>query len=180
MKKLLGIVVLGLLLCSNAYAASKYFYVSCPSFISKNDSKGKYKDSELFKLGTYIGHTLIKFKHTKKELTKFPTYFMGYGIPPGDPDIWMSFPTEKINLPFMYYAGTYTAVSSKEKITWAMILTPFGIDTDKKEFNLYNHFELPEQGIDFKSTSDYPHMEKEHCEILDKKEFNKIIKEGIK
>ena len=39
MKKLLGIIVLGLLLSGNAYAATKYTYLSCKAIIKKNNSK---------------------------------------------------------------------------------------------------------------------------------------------
>ena len=146
-----------------------------------NKSTGKYKDSELFKAGTYIGHTLIKFKHTKKKFTKFPIYLMGYAMPPGDPDIWKSFPPQKININFMYSSGGYFASLDDEgKIEWSIMLRPFGIDTDKKEFNLLNVIKLPGQGISIMGSSNYYPDDEERCEILDKKEFNKIIKVGIK
>ena len=50
MKKLLGIVVLGLLLSSNTYAASEkvFIYLAHP-LLWRIKSTGKYKDSELFK-----------------------------------------------------------------------------------------------------------------------------------
>ena len=148
----------------------------------ENKSTGKYKDSELFKAGTYIGHTLIKFKHTKtkKKFTKFPVYLMGYAMPPGDPDIWKSFPPQKINMDFIYSGGGYFTSIDEGNIEWSMMLRPFGIDTDKKEFNLLNIIKLPNQGIDIIGSSHYYPDDDERCEILDKKEFNKIIKEGIK
>ena len=133
MKKLLGIVVLGLLLSSNTYAASKYFYLSCPSFISKNDSKGKHKDSVAFKPGKYVGHTFLRFKHTKKKFTKFPIYVMGYAVPPRSEVIWKIIPPQKIpSADFMYTSGKYVFVAGEDGMEWSMILTPFGIDTDKK------------------------------------------------
>ena len=179
MKKLLGIVVLGLLLSGNAYAASKSFYLSCPSFVYQNDSKGEYKDSELFKAGAYVGHTFLKFKHTKKEYTKFPIYLMGYAVPPRDPVIWKIIPPHKLNADFMYHAGKYVFVAGEENMEWSMILTPFAIDTDKKEFNLMNNIIVPAQGVNLLTTSNYPPEEKDQCEILDKKKFNELIKKGI-
>ena len=110
MKKLLGIVVLGLLLSSNAYAASKFTYLSCPSIISENESKGKFKDSERYKIGSYIGHYFIKFKDAKKEWTTVNLYMQGNQfLNPSDPDIWtivppIKFPTVK----FLYSARSYT------------------------------------------------------------------------
>ena len=181
MKKLLVIILLSLLLNSNTYAASKYFYLSCPSFISKNDSKGKHKDSVAFKPGTYVGHTLLRFKHTKKKYTKFPTYLMGYAVPPRSEVIWKIIPPQKLpGADFMYTSGKYVFVAGEDGMEFGMILTPFGIDTDKKEFNLKNKIELPSEGISFYTTSNWRPDNEERCETLDKKEFNKIIKEGIK
>ena len=173
MKKFLGIVVLSLLLSSNAYAATKFIYLSCPSIIYINDNKGKYQDSELFKIGTYMGHSFIKFKDTKKKWTTVTLYSQGYAIPPGDPDIWMSFPpTKLLKEKFLDTGNNYFFKLDDEGISISWLILEKG-----KQFDLIQIIKIDKLGIDIKtnSTLDW----KNYCETVDKQEFNKLIKEGI-
>ena len=173
MKKLLGILVLGLLLSSNAYAATKFTYLSCPSVIYINDNKGKYKDSELFKVGTYIGHSFIKFKDTKKTWTTVTLYNQGNAILPLDPGIWMSFPpTKLLKEKFLDTGNNYFFKLDDEGISISWLILEKG-----KQFDLIQIIKIDKLGIDIKtnSTLDW----KNYCETVDKQEFNKLIKEGI-
>ena len=72
MKKLLGIVVLGLLLSENAYAATKYTYLSCKAIIKKNDSKDAAfsSNNDHLKIGSNNGHYFYKFKDNKSDVDK--------------------------------------------------------------------------------------------------------------
>ena len=190
MKKLLGIVVLSLLLSSNAYAASKFTYLSCPSIIFQNNNKGKFKDSEGYKIGSYIGHYFIKFKDAKKEWTTVNLYMQGNTfINPSDPDLWtiappMKFPTVK----FFYTGDGY--------------LLPFDDDDIETFWNIGRDYDASGDdiwvfsqnikglkklyGIDlWTSSNHYVNAKKvfdnnKFCEVLDKKEFNELIKKGIK
>ena len=173
MKKAILVLLVGLLLSGNAYAASKFTYLSCPSVIYINDNKGKYKDSELFKVGTYIGHSFIKFKDTKKKWTTVTLYSQGYAIPPGDPDIWMSFPpTKLLKEKFLHTGNNYSFILDNEGKGMSWIIMKKG-----KQWNLLQTTKLREPGIDIttNSTLDW----KNYCETVDKQEFNKLIKEGI-
>ena len=71
-------------------------------------NKGKYKDSELYKIGSYVGHSFIKFKDTRKKWTTATVYNQGNTIPPTDPDLWMTFPPEKLlKTQFVYTLKSY-------------------------------------------------------------------------
>ena len=186
MKKFLGTLVLGLLLSSNAYAASKFTYLSCPSIIWGNESKGKYKDSELYKIGSCVGHSFIKFKDTKKKWTPVTLYNQGNAIEPQDPDIWMRSPPIKLfKAKFLYDYGSYFFFLDDENIniSWALN-TDYDLSGDEI-FVLLLHFKLDKKGIDFWSSSNYYVDAKkvfdniDFCKELDKEEFNKLIKKGI-
>ena len=170
MKKLLGIVVLGLLLSSNAYSA----YLSCPTKITLNSSEGKYK--ELYKEGSYIGHYFFKFKGTKKKFTKVTFYSQGNQyLNPTDPDIWMSLPPIKLPaVEFFYTDGRYYLPfdGNQIKMSW-FIVKKSDASSDKiwvfeQDIKGLKKF----KGIYFFIVS--------KCEVLDKKEFNELIKKGIK
>tara|TARA_Y100000741_G_scaffold362203_1_gene347538 strand:+ start:831 stop:1313 length:483 start_codon:yes stop_codon:yes gene_type:complete len=73
MKKLLGIVVLGLLLSFNTYAADKNLYLKCPETLQKI----RIGEGALLKKGTLIGTNYVKLKsksiitiHFNYEITK--------------------------------------------------------------------------------------------------------------
>ena len=78
MKKLLTILVLGLLLSGNAYAATKYTYLSCKTIIEKNESmfEGFSKNQEHLKIGSNNSHIFYKFKDNKKK-SKVRIYVQG-------------------------------------------------------------------------------------------------------
>ena len=177
MKKLLGIVVLVFFLSSNVYAASKYVYLSCPSVIYINKNEGKYKDSELYKIGSYVGHSFLKFKERKKK-TKYTTvtlYMQGNSIPPTDPeDLWMSFPPQKIlKEKFLSVTGNYFF-----NIDSGGYALSFLLEKKNKKWDLKIIQKLGEVGINFttNSTLDW----KNYCETVDRQEYNELIKKGIK
>ncbi len=69
MKNLLGLVFLSLLLSGNAYAATKYTYLSCKAIIKKNDSKDAAfsSNNDHLKIGSNNSHYFYKFKDNKKK-----------------------------------------------------------------------------------------------------------------
>ena len=69
MKKLLSIIVLGLLLSVNAYAADKNIYLSCKSIVFKNGNEGAFATKKNLEVGSYVGHFFYKFKDKKKTTT---------------------------------------------------------------------------------------------------------------
>ena len=70
MKKILGIVVMGLLLSGNAFSATKFTYLSCKQIIKTNDSKGTFNaDNGVHFIGAYNGHMFFKFKDVNKKST---------------------------------------------------------------------------------------------------------------
>ena len=178
MKKLLWIVLLGLFLSSNVYAASKYVYLSCPSIIYQNKNKGKYKDSELYKIGSYIGHTFLNFKEKKKK-TKWTTvtlYTQGNSIPPTDQDLWMSFPPQKdLKEKFVTVKNTYFL-----KIDYGSNEVSFLLVKKNKKWGLTIIQKLGEVGINFTTNSTFDRKNFDYCETVDKQEFNELIKKGIK
>ena len=191
MKKLLGIVVLGLLLSGNAYAASKFTYLSCPSIIYQNDNKGKFKDSESYKIGSYIGHYFIKFKDAKKEWTTVTLYMQGNNFSnPSDPDIWTIVPPKKLfTQKFLYVGGSYFFLLEDEEhvnTSWNINLS-YDSSGDKLFVLTQNLVGLKEfYGIDlWTSSNHYINAKKvfdnnKFCEVLDKQEFNELKKIGIK
>ena len=173
MKKAILFLLVGLLLSGNAYAASKFTYLSCPSIIWGNESKGKYKDSELYKIGSCIGHSFIKFKDTKKEWITVTLYNQGNTTPPTDPDLWMTFPpTKLLKEKFLHTGNDYSFMLDNEDKGMSWIIMK-----KSKQWNLLQTIELRKPGIDIttNSTLDW----KNYCETVDKQEFNKLIKEGI-
>ena len=186
MKKAILFLLVGLLLSGNAYAASKFTYLSCPSAIYANQSKGKYKDSELYKIGSYMGHSFIKFKDTKKKWTPVTLYNQGNAIEPQDPDIWMSVPPiELFKAKFLYDYKSYFFFLQDENINISWTLnTDYDLSGDEI-FVLRLNFKLVKKGIDFWTSSNhYVNAKKvfdniDFCKVLDKEEFNKLIKKGI-
>jgi len=81
MKKLLGIVVLGLLLSGNAYAATKFTYLSCKKIIKKNNSKAKQfsVNNDYLKIGANNGYYFYKFKDDEKK-SKVRIYEQGVSV----------------------------------------------------------------------------------------------------
>jgi len=177
MKKLLGILVLGLLLSSNAYAASKFTYLSCKNIIFDNRSKGEYKDSELYKIGKYIGHSFIKFKNVKKKWTRITVYSQGLTTPPTDPENWMNYAPKLLleKEKFHYSGGDYFYKFGYEgfEIIWLI-----GETKNNHFYSLYQ-IKYDETGIDITSTS-HDKSNQQSCKNVDKKEFNELIKKGIK
>ena len=185
MKKILGIVILGLLLSSNAYAASKFTYLSCPSMLKSNNNKGKFKDSELFKTGSYMGHFFYKFKDKKKELTKVTLYGQGNSIQPQDPDIWMNLPTyELAKANFLYTGDGYYYAAEIENVKWSWNISR---DYDASGDDIWVLWtRVQTKNLDYWTSSNFYLNAKKFfdnnkfCEEVDKQEFNELIKKGIK
>jgi len=182
MKKLLGIVVLGLLLSSNAYAASKFTYLSCPAAI-----RGvKYTDNELYKVGKYIGHSFIMFKDTKKKSTTVTVYYQGGNVLKArDPNVWMSIPPIKLlKEKFKYESRGYSFKFFNQDL-WRKTSIKTTYDPSGGEIFVYEHTVKFKDTLLLVSSNRYTNAKKEFdnidfCEEVDKKEFNELIKKGIK
>tara|TARA_B100001063_G_C16561512_1_gene451233 strand:+ start:157 stop:687 length:531 start_codon:yes stop_codon:yes gene_type:complete len=82
MKRFFVFIILSLLLCGNAYSATKYTYLSCKAIIAKNESKSKeFSSAGHLKIGSNNGHYFYKFKDNKKK-SKLWIYDQGTLVQP--------------------------------------------------------------------------------------------------
>ena len=175
MKKLLGLMVLGLMLSSNvSLAATKFTYLSCKSVVLTNESKGKYKDSEFLKKGSYVGHFFFKFKDVKKKTT-VTVYEQGNTIT----EDWMNYKPKQVEKKKFDYDKSsklyiYAYGNNDSSVTWA--ITRHGGD----QYHHMHMLKLGKLGVKITTLSqNRPSDNRDICEAVDKKKFNELIKNGI-
>ena len=170
-------MVLGLLLSGNVYAATKFTYLSCKKIIKKNNSKAKEfsVNNDYLKIGANNGYYFYKFKDDEKK-SKVRIYEQGISV---DRDWRKKKPKEYTKGgvkwdEFNKSDHIYTFVD-KAKASSGNILT-VGIVIQKINGEYYNTTTFTW----FKNDINYVDLIMDgKCSIVDKKKFNKLIKNGI-
>ena len=167
MKKLLGIIVLGLFLSGNSYAVTESLYLTCPETITEDNSDEFLKEYHVSK-GEISQYWYFDIKNKKSKI-KIKVYAHGYSE---DKD-WHEVKPE-------------LAFDSRNKDTKAYLKDgEYKFTTGSKEFfDEFLIYKLNDQWkYDGRSvlktkefTKDYLHSGK--CNMHKKKEFNKLRKEG--
>ena len=169
-KKLLGIVILGLLLSGNAYAATKFTYLSCKQIIKENKSENiVWKPNNYLSIGRYTSHIFYKFKDLKKKTT-ISVYEVGN---PFDRDWKSNKPKLRFKSKFQYNKKD-SIYSGGEEIS-GQISTGYGIQNINGEYFQTTIFKGNAGG----TINDIHLIMDSKCEIVDKKNFNKLIKNKI-
>ena len=176
MKKLLGIVVLGLLWCNVSQATNKTIHLSCPSVIFINKKEEKFKEESSYKVGSNVGHSFLKFKDKKKtQWTTVTIFNQGNSIPASDSNIWKKIPPQKLLKEKFLDTGSGLYFQMEDEnfsLAWL-------IERKGKQFNLLQIVEVKNSGINYTTTSDKDFNNYQGCEKIDKQKFNKLIKIGI-
>ena len=165
MKKLLGIVVLGLLWCNLSLAATKFTYLSCKAIIHTNNSKEPAFDSqrEHLKVGSYNGHIFYKFNDIKKKTTV--TVYEQGSMTAED---WKNIKPEQ-------------TVKGKFEYDKRDAIYSYGesIEDVKVGYAIQNINEEYFQTMILKWDNKIDLAMDSKCKKVDKKEFNKLIKNGV-
>ena len=158
MKKLLGIVVLGLLLSGNVYAANTNLYLKCPETITKvRSNKG---GEALIKEGKLLGTNYIKLKsksiitiHYSYEITKDKPYLI----------------VNKIKVKKNQIGFNLIKEYSEEGLSF---LDSF------KFIEVENGYEFTSErySLDDKNKSNFDYDTFGKCENISKKEYKKLLK----
>ena len=132
-----------------------------------------------------MGHYFYKFKDSKKKLTTVTLYSQGNSFQPQDPDLWMDLPTfEIVKAKFFYTGDGYYFNFEKENMRMSWNISRDYDASGDDIWVLWTRFELKD--LDFWTSSNhYKNAKKvfdnnKFCEEVDKKEFNELIKKGIK
>tara|TARA_Y100001970_G_C13741046_1_gene606195 strand:+ start:140 stop:637 length:498 start_codon:yes stop_codon:yes gene_type:complete len=164
MKKLLGIVVLGLILSVNAIAATPFTYLSCKQIIKENKSaSGAFSADEQphLSVGSYNGHIFYKLKDVKKKTT-VTVYEQGMMT---ETDWKDKKPGESNKDKFEYKDNIYS---------WGATLDTLQIGYAIENINGdYHQSMILKMGDDLNLAMD------SKCNIVDKKTFKKLIKNGV-
>ena len=160
MKKLLVILILGILLSGNAFSANKYLYLKCPENIKKVRISSTGYDKE----GDFIGTIYVKLKseskitiHFSYEITKNKPNIVVENLRITDEGLGFSVTEEykdKEIRVFEYFKFI------KIKNEYAFLRTHKWWNTKTKEYD--------ESELDYDSTG--------KCENIDKKDYKKFLK----
>jgi hypothetical protein len=171
MKKLLGIIVLGLLLSGNVIAATPFTYLSCKQIIKENKSEDAFGKQEFLNKGKYASHILYKFKDLKKKTT-ITVYQVGEYW---EKDWKSKKPKQIYKSKFIY--DKKDSIYSDGEIVPGSALVGYAIQNINGEYFQTTVFQVKfSDGI---SINDFHLKMDSKCEIVDKKNFNKLIKNGI-
>ena len=170
MKKLLAILVLGLLLSENAFAATKFTYLSCKQIIKENKSEDDFGKQDFLNNGKYASHIFYKFKHLKKKTT-----ITVYQVGEYWESDWKSKKPKQIFKSKFEYDKKDSIYSGGEEITGA-ILAGYAIQNINGEYFQTTVFKAKTGDG---TINDFHLIMDSKCDKVEKKKFNKLIKKGI-
>ena len=169
MKKLLGIVILGLLLSGNAIAATPFTYLSCKQIVKDNKSEDDFGKQDFLNNGKYSGHIFYKFKDLKKKAT-----ITVYQVGEFWESDWKSKKPKQIFKSKFEYDKKDSIYSGGEEIT-GQISSGYGVQNINGEYFQTTIFKANTGG----TINDFHLIMDSKCEVVDKKSFNQLIKNGI-
>ena len=167
MKKLLSIIVLGLLFSGNAYADSENLYLSCPRIITEDNSKNMKEGHILTGKITEYYYFKIQRKKTKVKIKVYShTPKPGENYQEKKPDVLLD--SSWKDSPASYENGSYSILY--KPIGFNNIHEYFTIYKDSNSWVYKGHtlYNFKEWKVDFKHEGD--------CEKHLKKEFKKLLK----
>ena len=172
MKKLLGIVVLGLLLSTQSFAASESLYLTCPQNITEDNSADHIREfhKSLGKIHQYY-YFDIKIKKSKVDIKV-------YSHAPEPDKIWSNVK------PTIFLSSKHKdqKAGHVEGGSYFIMFEPDGIEGVREYFKIYKNssswaykgrrvMKLDSIDVDFIHRGD--------CNLHEKKEFNKLQKKGV-
>ena len=170
MKKLLGIIVLGLLLSGNAIAATPFTYLSCKQIVKDNKSEEEFAKQDFLNNGKYVSHMFYKFKHLKKK-----TIITIHQVGEYWESDWKSKKPKQIFKSKFEYDKKDSIYSGGEEIIGA-ISAGYGIQNINGEYFQTTVFKAKTKDG---TINDFHLIMDSKCEIIDKKNYNKLIKSGL-
>ena len=170
MKNLLSIIVFGLLFSGNAVAATPITYLSCKQLIKDNKSEGAFGNLDFLNVGNYASHIFYKFKDIKKKTTITVHQVGEYW----ERD-WKSKKPKQIFKSKFEYDKKDSIYSGGEEIKGA-ISDGYGIQNINGEYFQTTIFKAK---IEDGTLDDFHLIMDSKCEIIDKTNYKKIIKNGI-
>ena len=172
MKKLLGILVLGLLLSTQSFAASESLYLTCPQNITEDNSADHIREfhKSLGKIHQYY-YFDIKIKKSKVDIKVYSHA--------REPDkIWSNVK------PTIFLSSKHKdqKAGHVEGGSYFIMFEPDGIEGVREYFKIYKNssswaykgrrvMKLDSIDVDFIHRGD--------CNLHEKKEFNKLRKKGV-
>ena len=170
MKKLLGIVVLGLILSVNAIAATSFTYLSCKQIVKDNKSEDEFGKQGFLNNDKYVSHIFYKFKHLKKK-----TIITIHQVGEYWESDWKSKKPKQIFKSKFGYNKKDSIYSGGEEITGA-ISAGYAIQNINGEYFQTTVFKAKTGDG---TINDFHLIMDSKCEIIDKKNYNKLIKSGL-
>ena len=170
MKKILRILVLGLLLSGNAIAATPFTYLSCKQIVKDNKSEEEFAKQDFLNNGKYVSHIFYKFKDLKKKTT-----ITVYQVGEFWESDWKSKKPKQIFKSKFEYDKKDSIYSGGEEIIGA-ISAGYGIQNINGEYFQTTVFKAKTKDG---TINDFHLIMDSKCEIIDKKNYNKLIKNGL-
>ena len=159
-------MVLGLLLSGNAIAATPFTYLSCKQIIKVNNSTHEafVPQNEWLKIGAYNSHIFYKFKDTSKKIT-VTVYEHGDMLRPA----WKEMkPAQKYKVKFEYDKKDMIYSFGEQGLGLTIGYAIQSSNGDYYQTTIFKYKKEVDLAMDSK------------CDKVEKKEFNKLIKKGIK
>ena len=169
MKKAILILVLGLLLSMNVYAATPFTYLSCKQIMKDNLSNDDFGKQDFLNTGKYASHIFYKFKDLKKKTT-----ITVYQVGEFWESDWKSKKPKQIFKSKFEYNKKDSIYSGGEEVT-GQIFSGYGVQNINGEYFQTTIFKANTGG----TINDFHLIMDSKCEVVDKKSFNKLIKNGI-
>ncbi|MDC3070421.1 hypothetical protein OA064_00440 [Candidatus Pelagibacter sp.] len=153
---------------SNTYASTKFIYLSCKAIVKKNLSQAEVFQQDHMSIESHVGQLFYKFKDKGKN-TKIKIYEQGKMT---EKKWTQSIPELNVDEKFRYDSNN-KKYSKKVSVIEDLYLF-YSIENTGN--NSYFHTYILKWG-----KQNELHLEMESpCEIVDKKKFKKLIKNGVK
>ena len=163
-------MVLGLLFSGNAYAATPFTYLSCKQIVKDNKSEDEFGKQDFLNNGEYASHIFYKFKDLKKTTT-----ITVYQVGEFWESDWKSKKPKQIFKSKFEYDKKDSIYSGGEEITGA-ISAGYAIQNIDGEYFQTTVFKAKTGDG---TINDFHLIMDSKCEIIDKKNYNKLIKSGL-
>ena len=169
MKKLLVFGLLSLIFSVNAVAATSFTYLSCKQIVKDNLSEDDFGKQDFLNNGNYASHIFYKFKDLKKKTT-----ITVYQVGEFWESDWKSKKPKQIFKSKFEYDKKDSIYSGGEEVT-GQISSGYGVQNINGEYFQTTIFKANTGG----TINDFNLIMDSKCKVVDKKSFNKLIKNGI-
>ena len=169
MKKFLVFAVLSLIFSLDAIAATPFTYLSCKQIMKDNLSEDDFGKQDFLNNGEYASHIFYKFKDLKKKTT-----ITVYQVGEFWESDWKSKKPKQIFKSKFEYDKKDSIYSGGEEIKGAASVG-YAIQNINGEYFQTTIFKANTGG----TINDFHLIMDSKCEIVNKKNFDKLIKSGI-